>query len=70
MTLVMLAPTLLDSMPAMYLSLALVFLALAVAVALRPWRQLRGAPIWHPWLACLVLLPWVWAAQRVMSPSS
>lgn len=62
----MLSATLLDSIVAMGLSMALVVVALAVAVALRPWRQLRGAPIWHPWLACLVLLPWVWAAQRVM----
>jgi uncharacterized membrane protein len=66
MTLVMLAATLLDRMVAMLVSLALVFFALAVAVAMRPWRQLRGSSIWHPWLACLVLLPWVWAAQRVM----
>lgn len=62
----MLAATLLDSMAPMGLSLAVMIVALAVALALRPWRQLRGAPIWHPWLACLVLLPWVWAAQRVM----
>jgi uncharacterized membrane protein len=62
----MLAATLLDSIAPMGLSLAVVIVALAVALALRPWRQLRGAPIWHPWLACLVLLPWVWAAQRVM----
>lgn len=47
-------------------SLALVFFALAVAIAMRPWRQLRGGTIWHPLLACLVLLPWVWAAQKVM----
>lgn len=60
------AATLLVSIDAMGLSLAVVVVALAVALALRPWRQLRGAPIWHPWLACLVLLPWVWAAQRVM----
>jgi uncharacterized membrane protein len=62
----MLPATLLGSIAAMGLSVALVVAALAVALALRPWRQLRGAPIWHPWLACLVLLPWVWAAQRVM----
>lgn len=60
------AATLPDSIAAMGLSLVVVIVALAVALALRPWRQLRGAPIWHPWLACLVLLPWVWAAQRVM----
>jgi len=62
----MLAATLLDSIAPMGLSLAVITVALAVALALRPWRQLRGAPIWHPWLACLVLLPWLWAAQRVM----
>lgn len=62
----MLAATLLDSIAPMGLSLAVIVVALAVALALRPWRQLRGAPIWHPWLACLVLLPWLWAAQRVM----
>ena len=50
----------------MGLSLVLVVVALAIALALRPWRQLRGAQVWHPWLACLVLLPWLWAAQRVM----
>jgi uncharacterized membrane protein len=53
-------------MAAMGLSLALVIVALAVALALRPWLGLRGSQLWHPWLACLVLLPWAWAAQRVM----
>ena len=62
----MLAATLLDSIVPMGWSLAVVIVALAAALALRPWRQLRGAPFWHPWLACLVLLPWLWAAQRVM----
>lgn len=56
----------LPSMRAMALSMALVGVALAVALLLRPWQQLRAAPIWHPWLSCLVLLPWVWAAQGVM----
>lgn len=60
------AATLLDSIDPMGLSLAIVVVAFAVALALQPWRQLRGAPIWHPWLACLALLPWLWAAQRVM----
>jgi uncharacterized membrane protein len=47
-------------------SLAMVVVALAVALALRPWAALRGSQLWHPWLACLVLLPWLWAAQRFM----
>ena len=50
----------------MGLSLAVVVLALAVALALRPWLSLRGSQLWHPWLACLVLMPWLWAAQRYM----
>jgi len=50
----------------MGLSLALVIVALAVALALRPWRALRGAQLLHPWFASLVLLPWLWAAQRFM----
>ena len=50
----------------MGLSLALVVCALAVALALRPWRALRADGALQPWLACLVLLPWLWAAQRVM----
>ncbi len=46
--------------------LALVLVALAVAVALRPWRQFgAGFPL-NAWLACLVLLPWLWASQRAL----
>ncbi len=50
----------------MGLSLGMVVVALAVALALRPWRALPGSQLWHPWLGCLVLMPWLWAAQRVM----
>lgn len=50
----------------MGLSLAIVVVALAVAIALRPWAALRGSQLWHPLFACIVLLPWVWAAQRFM----
>ena len=46
--------------------LLLVLVALAVAVALRPWRLAgAGFPL-NAWLACLVLLPWLWASQRVL----
>lgn len=46
--------------------LALVLVAVAVAVALRPWRQFgAGFPL-SAWLACLVLLPWLWASQRAL----
>ena len=52
---------------------ALVLVALAAALAARPWRMLasgkplahetHGAPsaLWTPLLATLVLLPWMWA---------
>ncbi len=50
----------------MVASYALVAAALVLALALQPWRALRGSALWHPWLGCLVLLPWLWAAQRVM----
>ncbi len=57
----------------MWLEAALLFLALAVALAARPWRMLahrkplahesQGAPsaLWTPLLATLVFLPWLWA---------
>lgn len=43
----------------MVLELALTVLALVVAMAVRPWRLLRG-PLLSPTLAALVLLPWFW----------
>jgi uncharacterized membrane protein len=53
-------------MPRMGFELALVLAAVAVALALRPWRLFgSGFPL-HAWLACLVLLPWLWASQRVL----
>lgn len=57
----------------MYAEATLVVLALALAVFLRPWRQLASrrplaheahgtpSPLWTPLLATLVLLPWAWA---------
>lgn len=35
--------------------------ALALALALRPWQMLRHEPLRHPWLASLVVLPWLWS---------
>jgi len=43
--------------------LPLVAAALALAVALRPWQMLRHEPLRHPWLACLVVLPWLWSVD-------
>jgi uncharacterized membrane protein len=50
----------------MGLELALVLLAVVVALALRPWRLFGAAFPLNAWLACLVLLPWLWASQRVL----
>lgn len=55
------------------LEIALLFIALIAALALRPWRQLANrqalvtqdhgdsSPLWTPLLATLVVLPWLWA---------
>lgn len=32
----------------------------------RPWQFLRRAELQHPWLACLVVLPWLWSATSHM----
>ncbi len=57
----------------MWLEVALLLVALATALAARPWRMLanrkplthdsQGAPsaLWTPLLATLVFLPWLWA---------
>jgi uncharacterized membrane protein len=46
----------------MVLEAAVAILALAVALAMRPWRLLAGHPaLVTPLLATLVLLPWLWA---------
>jgi uncharacterized membrane protein len=41
--------------------LTLVLTALALALALRPWRLLAGGRLMTPLLASLVVLPWLWA---------
>lgn len=45
----------------MELNLALLTAALTAALALRPWRLLRGATRLTPLLATVTLLPWLWA---------
>jgi hypothetical protein len=43
---------------------AVALLAIAVALALRPWRAVgRDGPPW-PWLAWWVMLPALWGADR------
>ena len=56
-----------------FLETALAVVALAVALLLRPWRQLASSrplvtqthgdlsALWTPLLATLVILPWLWA---------
>ena len=55
------------------LDIALITLAICLALAMRPWRQLANgkaladqthgdsSPLWTPLLATLVILPWLWA---------
>lgn len=42
--------------------------AAAVALAFRPWEALRAPALRTPWLAALVILPLLWAAQSRLSP--
>ena len=42
-------------------AVALLLLSLAAALAVRPWRLLRGGELATPLLATLALLPWLWA---------
>lgn len=50
----------------MSLELLLVAAAIVPALTMAPWRTLRASGLQNPWLACLVLLPWLWAAQRAL----
>jgi uncharacterized membrane protein len=51
----------------MALELVLVMLALAIAMALRPWRLLAGGRLLTPLLATLALLPWLWALPSLQA---
>jgi uncharacterized membrane protein len=51
------------------LAFALVLAASAVALAFRPWAVLvDGSALRAPWLAALVLVPLLWAAQFLLPP--
>jgi uncharacterized membrane protein len=50
----------------MGLEIALIAAALAIALALAPLRMLRGGALLQPWLACVVVLPWLWATERTL----
>lgn len=45
----------------MVLELVIVIAALALSLALRPWRLLAGGRLLTPLMATLVVLPWLWA---------
>jgi uncharacterized membrane protein len=47
-------------------SLALIAAALAVALAFRPWAVLRDPALRNAWVAALVLLSCLWAAQALL----
>jgi len=47
---------------------ALVAGAAAVALLFRPWQVLRAPALRAPWLAALVILPLLWAAQSRLPP--
>lgn len=49
-----------------WLELLGVFVAVCIALWLRPWRAIaREGPPW-PWIAACALLPFVWAADRLV----
>jgi uncharacterized membrane protein len=50
------------------LDIALITVAAALALAFRPWQVLRAPALRAPWLAALVLLPLLWAAQSRLPP--
>lgn len=39
-----------------------VFAAIVLAALFKPWQMLRSPSLQHPWLAAMVVLPWVWSA--------
>lgn len=47
----------------MLLELAVLLAACGVALCFRPWATLRADELRDPWLAALVVLPWVWSLQ-------
>lgn len=51
----------------MNLEIALLAVALAIALILRPWRMLAGGALVSPLLGTLVILPWIWAIPRLHS---
>jgi uncharacterized membrane protein len=44
-----------------YAPAGLALAAAALALPFKPWQTLRSGALRHPWLATLVLLPWLWS---------
>lgn len=44
----------------------IVLAATALALWFRPWASLRAGALLTPWLAALVLLPWLWSLQGLL----
>lgn len=45
---------------------ALVLIALVVSALFKPWQTLRHPPLQSPWLAMLVILPWLWWSPQLL----
>ena len=50
----------------MLLELVVLLAACGVALCFKPWAALRVAELRNPWLAAVVLLPFVWSLQGVL----
>jgi len=50
----------------MALEWILITAAVVAALAMAPWRTLANPGLRGPWLACLVLLPLLWVAERAL----
>lgn len=44
----------------------LLIAALGSALLFSPWRMLQFRPIQNPWMAALVVMPWLWWAQTML----
>lgn len=52
----------------LYTDVVICAAALIIAIWFRPWQMLRAAPLQNSWLTCLLVLPWMWGAQRLLPP--
>lgn len=45
---------------------ALMLATLGIALVFKPWLVLKHRPLQNPWLAAMVILPWVWWLQQLL----